>query len=231
MRRNIIRKTRKQTQRNKRKTRNQKKYRGGMNGATSSINKWVTPAAPAAPPVTSKNETMYSDPTGGIKSGRITNKDYPFRSPTVINDLPVINYIISSHGVKPEISLKTGLLYSFIVPTNVEIVFYTPHDNPLYCTTQNQAQVCSGVAETAVYERFTEGMPCVNYQLHNDPTFSFKSGVVDCSTNERIIVFNLDTFKYARSSITQVLEALSPYHQKNHPGTFARIHCLFCRDT
>jgi len=230
----LKRKTRKRVKKHQtKKQRHKCKYRGGMFSMSSGFGApaptgWGAPtptgwAAPAAP-AESKNEPMYSDPTVGTKGG---HPSFPER----INNLPVINYVISSHGATAVISPLSGLPHAFVVPINTEIVFYNEHGNLLYCEKKKQTSVCSGTEESTVYERFTSGMPCVNYQLTKDQHGSFKSGAVDCSIRPNQIVFNLDTFQHRSSGLKYIIDEISRYHARNHPETFSRIHCLFCRSS
>ena len=120
--------------------------------------------------------------------------------------------MISSHGLK----ISSGAAAEFVVPDNVEIIFYGPDHYFL----EDPGLVSMMWGMLAVYEKKTAGQSCANYALSKFQGYHGASDVLS-------IIGNLTQF----STLTNKLKQLSPnYIEPSDWETYVGINSIYSHD-
>jgi len=131
-----------------------------------------------------------------------------------------ITYVLSAHGA----SVKE----TFLLPKDFLVHTYVPPGKQLACALSEPNKICLDPRNAP--GNYLPGTPYTNDILAADANKrkAFYSGVKDCSTNE--IVFNIDRLGRT-TNMEEVVNVVKMYHNLNHPGAVAHLHCLYCRDS
>jgi hypothetical protein len=129
-----------------------------------------------------------------------------------------ITYVLSAHG--------EGSKHEFSLPENFFVHTYVPKGKVLSCTLAKPNEICKDPSKAPGH--YLPETFYTNDTLWSDKKKTFYSGVKDCSNNT--IVLNIDALK-RKINMIEVVDYVNKYHVKNHPGTAAHLHCLYCRDS
>lgn len=127
-----------------------------------------------------------------------------------------VRYIVSSHGEE----LKT----KFEIPKGVEVHFYVPPGEILYCALENEMDVCRG--KTAPYVYFEETF-MKDYKLTpTKPGENWVARVSKCALDDEMVnkipLFPINGATTLSQVVNQIINTQRPTEK-------IEVHCLFCR--
>jgi len=136
---------------------------------------------------------------------------------THFNILPdFYKYVISSHGESSE--------FTFIIPPNIELYFFSIEGSCLFSINQQQTKICNNTLteedfkvqkkdKTFLFHKYSSGEIINNYKLSKDRASHFKSGIVQCSARSNVIIYDIarlhtsnKSFLFLNKAIQQIVE-------------------------